>query len=99
MIASRWMPSPTPSSAKVPCESGPRCSITSHIRRTSAASTGPRLDTFPAIPHISVSPRRDHRDRLGARAPRRLESGARKPRGYVLGALRLVVGGDEHVVG
>ena len=37
----------------VPRESGPRCSMTSHMRASSASSTGPRRSSFPAIPHMS----------------------------------------------
>src|SRR5947209_3387902 len=52
MIASRWMPRPTPGATKIPRESGPRCSTSAHMRSSRSASTGPSRDTFPTIPHI-----------------------------------------------
>src|SRR5947209_9761148 len=52
MIASRWMPRPTPGATKIPRESGPRCSTSAHMRSSRSTSTGPSRDTFPTIPHI-----------------------------------------------
>src|SRR4051812_11036020 len=65
MIASRRLPSPTPSSTQTPSSSGPRCAITRVIAATTSSATGaPFRLTAPAIPHMGLRERVEDRAQL-----------------------------------
>ncbi len=51
ITAKRATPSVACSSAKLPSESGPRCSIVRHMRSATPAAGGRSAQTVPAIPH------------------------------------------------
>ena len=86
ITARRCTPSSTPSASNRPRESGPRCSIASHIRSTTPGSPGPSLVSLPAIPHMAsivwgdIDWRDEDPDHRGGRV-HRIEPGAAPARG------------------
>src|SRR5436305_449897 len=55
MIASRCAPIVASSASRTPRESGPRCSMTAHMRSTASRPGRAPKWTFPAIPHMGLS--------------------------------------------